>query len=591
MNNRFKPALTMILAAMLTFSLASCSNEEDFASAYGTSNTLLTYIPEDAPYMAGNLEPIPEDFLVSMFLRLEPALTAVQADLEYALADLELNADIDDSSHALALAVLNELDGNLNAEGLRSLGFTMKPQQVIYGMGMFPVIRVSLADAQALRDTIARIELNSGVGFPEHEHQGQSYWKLSDDGGSRDGFNGGVYLAIIQKGSDAHLAFSVFPTQSEAELLPAFLGQKMPATDTAAMRLAEINQDYNFTPYGTGIFDFQLAFDQLTDPNSTLRRSLEQAGEDEFEQISSVCQAEIESIIAYAPRMIAGTTEMTQSAVGAEYRLELESNLATELAGLVANVPPVPTQTERLLELAFGIRIGAARDFMTTKLTEMSLAQFECEHLRDINSWASDTLVKLNYPMPPLVNNLFGMRASLDQMPEHQGDISSARGSFAIHMDKPEMVLGMAKMFLPAMENVEIEKGGPPVELPQSVLPVPGVTAYAAMSDSALGIALGQDETAGLSAYLAEESEGTGSFFSVNYDMATYMERMNILTDDLIDAGVMRQDYDSDMALEHHSEVQEAFQNALTEMADRNLLEFRFDDRGLAIENRMQFRD
>lgn len=593
MNIRFLPALAATLAAMLSLTLASCGNDGDITTAVNSDNVLLAYIPEDTPYLAGNLEPIPAEVIEAMFMRLQPALDAVQAELAESRADLARSADSDDTSRDIALAVLDELDGKLNPEGLTSLGFSMEPRQAIYGMGMFPVVRISLGNAQALRDTLARIESSSGVEFPEKEHQGQSYWKLADDHPDSHGdFGGGIYLAIIEQGGDAHLAFSIFPTEAEGELLPAFLGQVMPENETASKRLAKINQQYGYTPYGTGLIEFQRAFDQFVDPDSLLRRSINQDGSHDFPNLDEVCQAEISALIARAPRMVAGATEMTPSAMGGQYRLELADDLASDLAALVSSVPSAPMGSERLLEFAMGIRIGAARDFLITKTTELSQKPFECEALQNINVKASEALTKLNtYPLPPLVNNLLGIRASLSQMPENQHDIATARGTIALHVDKPEMVVGMATMLLPQMEEITIEKGGPPVELPQSMIPVPGVVAYAAMSDSALGIALGQDESTRLSDYLDARPGNTGSFFSVNYDMATYMDQMDALTDDLIQAGAMNSDEQGDMEYRHDDEVGKAFRDAFKNMAGRNQMELRFDKHGFAIDNRVQFRD
>lgn len=588
MKLRLIPAFATTLAVSLSLTLASCSQDGGLGAA-NTENTLLAYIPEDAAYMAANLEPVPSEVLQAMFMRLQPALDAVQAELAQTRSDLSGSADRDDSGEALALAILDELDGNLNPAGLESLGFSMDAYQAFYGMGVFPVVRISLANPQGLRDTIARIEFNSGVEFPVQDYQGQSFWRLAEDHGDGD-VDGGIYLAIIENGKDAHLAFSVFPSDAEPELLPAFLGQVMPGDNSAANQLAAINQEYGYSSHGTGFLDFQRLFDELTNPDSLLNRSIDQEGSDRLSGLDEVCHAEISDLIDRAPRMVAGATEMTPEAMGVQYRLELANDLASDLASLVANVPPVPTATDRLLEFSLGIRIGAARDFLFRKATELSQAQFECDHLQDINRKASEALVKLNYPMPPLVNNFLGFRASVSEMPEDQNDMSTARGTFALHMDKPEMVVGMAKMFLPQMEELDLTRGAAPVELPQDLVPMPGVSAYAAMSDNALGLSLGQGEEASLGDFLADDTNSSGSFFSVNYDMGAYMDKMDMITDDLIAAGVTN-DFDVELGNHHDSEVERAFREVFRNMAGRNHLELSFDRDGFAIDSVFEFQD
>src|SRR5680860_625267 len=75
---------------------------------------------------------------------------------------------------------------------------------VMYGMGVFPVIRVELTDASALREAIQRVEAKMGISMPRNDFNGKTYWRISDD----DNQKVGIYVAIL----DQQLAISVFPT-------------------------------------------------------------------------------------------------------------------------------------------------------------------------------------------------------------------------------------------------------------------------------------------------------------------------------------------------------------------------------------------
>jgi hypothetical protein len=311
------------------------------------------------------------------------------------------------------------------------------------------------------------------------------------------------------------------------------------------------------------------------------------------DHMSEVCQTEIRGLIARAPRMVAGTTEWTPSTMGFQYRLALADDLASELTELVADVPAAPTQSERLLEFAFGVRIGAARDFLIRKATALSQERYECESLQGINERATEALVTLNYPMPPLVNNLLGFRASLSQVPEEGMNPSEMVGTVALHVDKPEMFVGMSQMFLPQLAEFQLEKGGPPVRLPESLIPVPDIVAFAAMSDDAIGVSVGQGEETRLLNFLETEAEHDGSFFSVNYDIAAYMDRLTEFQhmSGAMDDGIMDGEYegDRDARALRNTEMAEAFQEAFKNMAGRSELAFRFDEGGFAVDSRMQF--
>jgi len=598
MKIRSKWLVNAALSAALLLGISACNKAQDAAAE--TDNFLLGYVPEDTPYLAGNLAPIPEDVIESAFERAQPALDAVQDVLAGSKIRLSGSAAEENPQLAIMAAIVDELNGKLSRQGLESLGFTMEAYQTVYGMGLFPVIRLSLGSPQAFRDTIGRIEVASGIDFPELELQGQSYWRVaSADLASHSNAQAGIYIAIIEESGGAHLALSIFPAEAETEYLPQFLGQSKPARSTAAGTLASVNQEYGYAAYGTGWLDFQRMFEQFVDPQSSLRRALGENASEIDEHLDAVCKAEISGLIARAPRMVVGTTELTPSAMAGQFRLELADDLASELAALVSDVPSAPAQSDRLLEFAIGIRLGAARDFLIDKATALSQQPFQCEALQGINDQASDALVKLNYPVPPLVNNFLGLRASLSEVPDRDMDIGALLGTVALYVDKPEMFVGMAQMFLPQLEEFKLVKGEPPVRLPESLMPSPEIVAYAAMSDKALGISVGQGEEAHLTRFIEARSESDGSFLSMNYDMAAYMDRIDVLGEDLRRAGV-----DGDTTVDGEfesganpgdyasaSEVAEAIREALKNMAGRSQLSFSFDDKGFAIDSRMTFND
>ena len=48
---------------MVAAILAACGQSEDPVASSGASNTLLDYVPSDTPYLAANLEPLPDDVI------------------------------------------------------------------------------------------------------------------------------------------------------------------------------------------------------------------------------------------------------------------------------------------------------------------------------------------------------------------------------------------------------------------------------------------------------------------------------------------------------------------------------------------------
>jgi len=583
-------AIRLVLAAaFLTAALGACSRSEEPAGASGADNTLLDYIPADTPYMVGNLEPLPEDVVDTFLLRLQPALDEMQKQLSAARANLEAgtSGNTDASGEAatarLALALVQELDGKLSRAGLASLGLDIVSHKVAYGMGAFPVLRMGLSEPDSLRATIQRVLAAADIPAPEETFQGVNYWRVAAQGA--DGPPVGLYLAIL----DDHLAAGILPISLEAEMLPAFLGLDMPADSDARARLAELNRSHGYTPHGSGILDLRRLSDQFLLADSVTARVLAAAGAYDPSGISAECVDEIHAIIDNAPRMTVGTTEFSATAIAYQYRVESPDTLARQLAQLVAPLPAAEGRSDRMLELSFGMRLGAVRDFLREKAAAIVANPYVCEQLQEINSRAEQALTQLDQPMPPFVNNFRGLRISLDSVAfDAQSMPTDARGHLALHVEQPEMFVGMAQMFLPDLSGLQLKPGGEPVQIPDSLIPVSDLVTFAAMSTDAIGLSVGAGEEASLQEFLERKPGAEGVFLSLDYDTAAYLDYTEKLEGSL-------QDQHHDDGVEHagaraaHA-IGMAARSTFREMVDRSMTTLRFGPDGLVIDGRMTFK-
>jgi hypothetical protein len=574
------------LLAIGTLSLlmvAACGKSEDAVEVAieKTDSTLFDYVPADTPYLAGNLQPIPDEVIEVFLQRFEPVLASVQDELAKARQTLE-----DEDGSRLISAILQEFDGNLSRQGMESLGFDLRAHKVVYGMGVFPVIRIGLSDADALRATIQRVLANAEFDAPELVHQGVSYWRLSDVDTADAPV--GIYVSIFAD----HLAMSIFPPLAETELLPAFLGLEMPGDSNAATRLAELNAKHSYTPYGSGILDFDQLVEEFISPDTIMAQVMATTGDFDPAEMTAECKTEIRGIVSNSPRMTMGVQELTTSAIAMQYRVETETTLAQQLAGLVADIPIADPLSDRLLELSFGMRFGAVRDFLREKVVAIMESPYQCEHLQSINQSATEAFTQLNQPMPPLVNNFRGLRLSLSEILETNSMPVNGRGLIAVHVEQPEMFVGMAQMFLPDLSELTLAPGDPPVQLPASMLPIPDVVAFAALSTEAIGLSIGDGEEAGLPAYLEEEAGPEGTFMSIGYDMAAYLDYTQKLGEqyEQIEDELAETDPEQEAILQSIEDISASAQQAVKSFSDRSYTTFRLTPDGFEADSRMTFK-
>ena len=614
---------TLAILALTALLVNACGKEEagQEPAASGAAeqktqgNSLLALVPANTPYLGGNLQPVPDAIIDSYLTRFEPALASLQAELNQARAELESNPDqlADDPGARVAHALLQEMDGKLNRAGLESLGFDLSADTVVYGMSVFPVMRTSLSDATALRATVQRVLDNSGIDAPQQEFQGQNYWRIvpdmdsqTDSDSDMDAGDEGVVISGLDEGSSSdaataaaddadaesdvaiyiailsdHLAVGMLPLAAENTLLPAFLAMEKPSDSVAAAQLAEINQRFDYTPYGTGVMDLQKFADEVLNPTSLIGQLLASDGHDLATAVTDQCRAEINSIIAHTPYFYTGVTELSDTAIGSQLVVQTAPGIATELLGLVSDIPAANISSTFLAELALGLRVGPLRDFLLSKATAVIEQPYQCEHLTAINARAQDAADQLNQPIPPLVNNLLGLRLVISRFGAGQSAPESAEGMIALHVTQPEMLVGMAQMLVPSLAELKLAAGEPPVQIPSDVLPLPGLVLYAAQSQSALGFSVGEGQQQGLADFINQQGKANGTFLSVNYDTATYLNMSEDLVPDSGDAD------DSGST----ADLAESFQTVYKSMADRSDTRFAFTSDGLVIDSIMTFKN
>ncbi len=578
------------IAASISLLLSACGSEDQATGLAGNAgdNSLLAHVPAGSPYLVANLAPTPDDVIDSFLTQAEPVLATMQRELVSVRQQLESDPGSADQGSRLALAVLRELDGKLNRDGLESLGFDLQAEKVLYGMGAFPVMRMGLSDAASLNATVERILANAGITAPQLQLQGKSYWRIVADADSGDELPAGLFIAIL----DDHVAISLLPTASEQQLLPRFLGLEQEAASDARQRLQAINSHYGYQPYGTGVLDLKLLANEFFSADSSLNGALAASGMSIPADLSAVCKQEITGMLERTPRLILGTTELTAKVMAYQYVLETQASLAQELVKLVSDVPMVSQQSARLMEFAFGMKFGPVRDFLTQKTQAITESPYQCEQLQDLNESAAEALQKLQRPMPPLVNNFRGLRLSLGQLSASGMIPDQVAGMLAVHVDQPEMFVGMAQMFLPDLSNLSLKKNEPPVALPANLLPLPDAVAHAALSDSAIGVSLGAGEETGLLPWLQHEADNKGSFLSVNYDTVAYMDLTRDFNDSMqaLAESAAQENGEQANQLAAAKEIAAAMEQAYREVAGRTYLNLRFTDDGFVADSRMTFR-
>ena len=262
------------------------------------------------------------------------------------------------------------------------------------------------------------------------------------------------------------------------------------------------------------------------------------------------------------------------------YELEMESSLAAGLAALVPDIPPAGNGNH-LMSASLAVKVGKLRNFVLEKVTAIVATPYQCTKLNDLNLQAEQLMTKLNIPMPPMVNNLMGVRIRMDDF-DPAKEITQADGLVALHVDKPEMFVGMASMMVPGFEELDLANQTEPVKIPAQILPVEGVDVFALMGDNAIGASIGEQHVSDLDTFMSAKPQDDGTFLSVSYDMAKQMQIQAALGGQFSMAAV-----DNKATVNEYSE---AMKEVYMEILDRSRVEMRLTGEGLQIDNSLTFK-
>ena len=564
---------TLVLIAGIALLFTACNMESDGdAAVKENTNALLAYVPADTAYVFANLEPTPKELTDAYIARFQPALDVISRKLAEFQNSYDAGNYEDNQAAKLATAVLDELGGNISSDNLENLGISMQAHHAFYAMGVFPVMRLGLSDEQKLRTAISNIEAKMSFEIPVKDLNGTSYWRIAEDG-----MPVGVYIAIL----DQQLAISVFPSNAEDKLLATFLGQEMPAQSLASTNaLAIMNSKKGYTGYGSGILDLQKIANEMLNPDSATHSFLGPDVDFDTSSLDAVCIAEAKAMVAKAPRMTAGTTKLTANEIGMRYELEIENSLASGLAALVSDTP-VAVDGDHLLSGSLALQIGKLRGFVLEKANAIIASPYECEMLQELNQGAIELATQLNVPMPPMVNNLMGARILVDDF-NPTGEIPQGTGLLALHVDKPEMFVGMASMMVPGFDELDLPNQSEPVRIPAEMLHMEDLEVFAMMNDNAIGASVGKNHAKDLGSFMSAKPQDSGTFFSVSYDMAKQLEIQMAMADAFMTSP------DDDQSVS--DELSEAIMESYTSMLGHSRVDMRFTGDGLVIDSILTFK-
>lgn len=483
----------MSFAAVLA--LSGCGNSDEPGPDAGATpeqavpgdggNGLLAGVDADTAFLYANVARMPEAILEKYWAVNEASNVGNEAMLEALAEDEELPA--------AARALVTETLGLSSRAGWEAAGFHANPYYALYGVDLLPFAQIELADRAAFSAMITRVESRLEQPMERRDIDGVEVSWIEIEPGF------GIALAW----DDDSLTVGVVP--DDAAMLARVAGHYSPPDSYRPDSLVSFNRELGFSSYGSGFFDWQRVIATLIGDQSPIARI---GGAEAAEAIRSdaACVSEFQNLAAKLPRMVFGYTQMSETRVDMMLRQEMAPDLAAAIAPIARSPVSIDRELRGLINFGLAFDLLAAREFARSLVKGWIESPPACSAFEAIARGAPQWQESLARPIPPVVTNLQGAFIELSRL-EMADALPTGGGTLSFYMRNPQVLVGMAQMFAPALAELPMEPGDAPQKLPQGAMPQlegTGLEAWMAMGNNALGIAIGEDNIDALAEAMKE---------------------------------------------------------------------------------------
>jgi hypothetical protein len=472
-------------------------------------NPFLDAVDAGTAYVYANTARLPEAVSEKMWALNESGAAGNRAMLESLAEDEEMPPE--------GRALIEEITGLTTREGWTAAGLHENPYYAFYGVQLLPFAQFELSDGDAFTAFLARIE--EGVEQPFQRRQvedAEIVWIEIEPG----------FGIALHHDRDS---VTVAAIPEDAALLTRVAGRYEPPEAMGRDALDAFSRESGFSSHGSGYIDWKRVVDGLLAEDTALAALVD---DEEFDAVASNpdCVAEYGAVVDALPRMTFGYTRLTTEEMDFLVRQETSPALAEQIAPIAQAPVSLDRELSGLFSFGMAIDIIAAREFARSLVDGWVADPPKCPSFADLAAQAPELQENLNRPIPPVVTNIHGLYLEAMDLQLGENGVPTGGGTLTFFMENPQLVVGMAQMFSPAVAELQLEPGGEPLPVPEGSVPQLeqlGLEAWIAMGESALGVAIGEDHVDALSDGL-DRTESDAFMMAGRFDFAMMTDLLDM---------------------------------------------------------------
>lgn len=489
----------IVVAALAACSHSSTSTTPPSGSWAGPE--VLANVPADTPYLFAVMEP-PSDaihakMMASSDLVVLPAFAkAEQIPLDQRLA-------LSPRRRAL-LGILDAMRGTDPKRWWENLGLKPNGRTLIYGLGIWPVIRVEVGDAAKLRAIVSDAIKTLAMPEIEEKQLGPTpYWVASKFG-----------MTAILSVTDHDIAAAIVPTTAIARAVPLVLGtEKVGKTLRDTGELAALATRHRLNTTMLAYIDSHRVIDALE-------------RKDDFATTSvftvPACHADFERMAAAVPRILMGYRALDARGFLSAVVIETAPEVAKQLASLHGAMPALPDPAHALMSFEVAADVDAGVNVLRGWLQALADRPFQCEPLAPMKQVVAEALDATKSLIPKEMHGLHGAELVLEDASESP---PGGSGWALVAGDQIAVALGQAMQKISL--GIALAPDGQPIALPVGMLGMPGLqSAHIALHTSRAAIAIGPQSQTEVQAALAAPNAAHSPLFGFSWDIARFAAKL-----------------------------------------------------------------
>ena len=528
------------------------------ASASADVNRFLGNIDADTAYVYANLERLPQAVVDKAWAMNDASSRSNEAIFDALSEDEEVSAEM--------RALLDEIRALSTREGWEAAGLHANPLYALYGVDLMPFAELELSDGAAFGELLARVEADLEQPLQRRDIEGVEvlWFEIAE------GF--GVALRHDQDSVTAALI------PDDAAMLARVAGQYEPADAMSTDTLRAFNREIGFSSHVSGFLDWQRMVNAMLTGESAIARMMHEP--EQQQALTSVienpaCVAEYQAVTEALPRMVFGYTRMTESHADFLARQETSAELAAGLSPIARAPVSIDRELSGLFNFGLAFDLVAAREFARGLVDGWVVNPPQCPSFAEIAAQAPKLQETLNRPIPPVVTNLNGLFLEAESLSLGENGIPTGGGTLSFFMRNPQLLVGMAQMFSPAVAELQLEPGGEPQPVPEGAIPQLqqlDLKAWLAMGENSIGIAIGEENVGALTEAIKATS-ADDLLLAGRFDFDMLIDLVDMAEATLGDVG----GEEAEMGLA----AQRAQYQALAEIYDKAGFKIRLGDKGI----------